>query len=185
MFLLLPVALALPPESAAWVLLDEAPYRVECARVGEATWCRGHARASVGVDALARVIEDRANYTRHYEHVARSEILGADVFRIELDLPPLIGDRDWVVRAWRAEEGASRLYRWIHTELPEAPPVEGVLRLGLAEGEWRLSPEAGGTSLRYTWQADFGGNLPGWILNRIRVDTAAEMLGGTIRSAGG
>lgn len=178
------LAHALPPSSTTWTVIADDPVKVECATVSGATWCRAFGHVAKGVDPIARIIEDRANYPRYYSHVAKTDLLAADVLRVELDLPPIIGDRDWVIRTSRVDEGSTRYYRWV--PVPDgAPEVDGVLRLPQAAGEWQLTPDSAGTALRYTWQAEYGGHLPGWLLTRIRAETGMEMISNTQKAVGG
>ena len=177
-------AFALPPANTTWTRIADDPVSVECSTVSGATWCRATGHSSRSVAEISRIIEDRGNYPKYYAHVSHSETLPGDLFHVQLDLPAIVGDRDWVVRTSRIDEGTIRYYRWVPA--PDSVPLsDGFTRLRGAEGEWRLTPDGTGTALRYTWQAEYEGGLPQWIQQRIRAATGAEMIGNTRTAVGG
>jgi hypothetical protein len=82
---------------------------------------------------------------------------------------PVVADRDYVV-SWQDDshtvDGAT-VYgmRW-RTAAGGPPPVDGVVRVKLTEGRWRLEPLPDGrTRATYQMFADIGGDLPVWLVN--------------------
>jgi hypothetical protein len=180
------LAWAIPPEDATgWAEYASGEYRTECITWDGQPWCRAFGRSKAPIDVLGDLIEDRAAYPKVYGRVPKTEILDAttNVFRLCLDLPSIIGDRDEVVQAERDQQGDVRIYRWSSIVHPKGPEEPGYMRLKRASGEWRLTPKDGYTELRYTWQAEMQGHLPNWILHRIWAATGPEIMGETIVAA--
>lgn len=186
MILLAAAAWAVPPEgTAGWWEVSSGEYRTECVTWQDEPWCRAVGRTSAPLEKVAAFIEDRVSYPKHYSHVTLVEMLDAEknIFRMALDLPAILGDRDEVLEATRADDGAARVYAWHSVVHPKAPEVPGYMRLHRAAGEWRLTPRAdGGTDLRYTWQGEMQGRLPQWALRRIWSATGPEIMGETIKA---
>ena len=177
-------AAALPGDSAPWTTLSEGPIRVACAQDGGTTWCRAWGDADAAPEIVGQVIEDRAHYADFYTHIGRTRVLADGTFQMVIDYPSIIDDRDMVVRPTRLPDRQALVYQWTSVVHPELPEEDGVVRLAGAAGEWRVEPRLGGGSvLRYTWNADLGGSLPSWILERIRVGTGEETLTETAREA--
>lgn len=173
-------AFAVPPDTAAWEDVQAEP-RVACATVDGALWCRTWGHTSADPQRVGALIEDRASYPAHYPHVVEVKAYSEDVHYTRIDLPSPFSDRDQLFRAERVTEGAALFYRWQATTRTDAPPLEGLVRLDGAAGEWRLEPGAkGGTDLRYTWNAEMGGSFPEWALWRAALMHADEMMRGTV-----
>lgn len=183
-----PAAMAAPLSvpAAGWSELSREPYPVSCALDATgATWCRTTALTSASLAAMSAVIEARAAYPQVYPRISEATVLGPDEFHLVLDLPPMFADRDEVLAAERVATGDTVEYRWWAVANPAVPPVDGRVRLTEAAGSWVLAPEGGQLRVTYTWQAEYGGNLAGWITERIRTATAAEILKRTLAVAEG
>ncbi len=181
------LAMAAPPDdSAVWTTYVDEPYRTECTRSAGEPWCRAFGTSTASLERLGKIIEDRVSYTKTYSRVPIAEVLDAEreIFRLAIDLPSPLTDRDEVLQASRADDGAARVYRWTSITHPNRPPQAGYLRLPRAAGEWRLTPRAdGGTDVRYSWQAEMLGSLPEWVLRRVWATTGPEIVRETITAA--
>jgi hypothetical protein len=101
----------------------------------------------------------------------------AFVVYTRIDLPPLFSDRDIITRGVSSSDAASGTHRihWKATEHRSAPPVDGVIRIVRAEGDWVFAPVRGSvTRVTYETHLDLAGSLPGWLIQRLLADTAAE-----------
>jgi hypothetical protein len=183
---LVSLAWAVPPDGTpGWWEVASGEYRTECVTWDEQPWCRAFGTTSAPLEKIAAFIEDRVSYPKHYSHVPLVEMLDKDknIFRMTIDLPAILGDRDEVLEATRADDGPTRVYAWRSVTHPKAPEMSGYTRLHRASGEWRLTPRAdGGTDLVYTWQAEMQGHLPQWALRRIWSATGPEIVGETIKA---
>lgn len=177
-------AAALPPDDAAWTRLADTPVPVECVTVGDLPWCRASGTSRAGVDRLAAVIEARDRYPDVYEGIGAVDVLDERTFRLVLDLPAMLADRDSCVAAERLDRDGVRLYRWRSVVDPRCPEIDGVIRLRRAAGEWRLAPTPSGTELRYTWSAEMRGHLPTWVLHRIWAGTGLRVIRDTLAAVG-
>ena len=164
-FLLLPAALALPPEGTAWELLQDKPVRVECATVAGEPWCRSFGLIGAPVDQVGSALKDMRHSADLFQSVLSIDVLPNDVLHITLDYPAPLADRDYVARYSAREEGAARIFTWVPATDPGAPETDAAVRLPAFAGEWRLEPREGGTWVRYTWQAQINGKFPAWGYN--------------------
>lgn len=83
---------------------------------------------------------------------------------------PLVARRDYTLRLadesdWRGGAG-TLLLRWTPSDRGP-PPREGMVRVAVNEGFWRLEPVDGGKRTRATYRlfTDPGGSLPAWAVN--------------------
>ncbi len=153
-------ARALPPDDAPWEVLEEAPVRVECARLPDGPWCRSTGVIAAPVERVARAVAEMRHHHELFDSVLRIDVLEPDVLHVVLDYPAPLDDRDYVARYTREQDGDAVVFRWVPVEHPGAPPEEGVVRLPRFAGEWRLEPDGGGTRVRYTWEAEIAGSFP-------------------------
>ena len=102
---------------------------------------------------------------------------GEFVVYTRIDLPPLFSDRDIVSRgvpSFHASRGAHRI-DWQSFEHPEAPPVDGVIRIRRAAGAWEFTQLDERTShVDYQTHIDLGGSLPGWLIQPLMASTVAQ-----------
>ncbi len=170
-------ALALPPSDAAWEPLQDRPVPIVCAAHGGATWCKSTGVLAASVDAVAGSLKDmRANADR-FESIVRIDVLSDDALRVVLDFPALLSDRDYVAKyTHRVEADGVQVFAWAPVAHPDAPPVDGIVRLTDFAGEWRLRPEGGKTHVTYLWHADIAGSFPSWALPIARKKAGHEAL---------
>lgn len=79
--------------------------------------------------------------------------------------PPVVSNRDYVVRAKRQMEGAScRMIFEAANELGPRPP-DGWVRVAKLKGYWLFEPQDGGkTKLQYVVFSDPGGSIPAFLV---------------------
>ena len=167
----------LPGDDASWESLTSKPVPVECAEVGETTWCRGKARVLAPIDQVVSSLRNMADHSEKYESILSIHQLADDVMHITLDFPSPLADRDYVAKYVYTDEGEGlHTLKWSSVEHEAAPPVNGVVRLVDYQGEWRLETANEGTWVTYMWHAHYGGSLPGFALPQARKKTATEAL---------
>jgi len=91
---------------------------------------------------------------------------------------PIVSRRDYTLRYERLLDPEKGLYRlrWKTTTAQGPPPIDGVVRVTLADGRIDITPVDGGKRARmhYYLHADPGGSIPGWIIdlaNRVSLPT--------------
>lgn len=83
---------------------------------------------------------------------------------------PFVQDRDTVLKTTTTVTPAEKtvLIEFSQTEDPKAPPKDGVVRMPVLKGHWKLrqlGPYS--TELEYQVLADPGGSLPAWLVNLV------------------
>jgi len=169
-------ASAAPPADATWEVLATAPVQVECTVWGGEPWCRSEAIVLAPVTGVASTLEGMAAHADVLTSVRSIEEVAPDTLHVVLDFPGMLADRDYVVRYTSSVDGQTRRYRWEPVDHPDAPPLEGVVRLSHMAGEWELGPVPAGTKVSYTWQADLGGSFPAWAESIARRRAGFEVL---------
>jgi uncharacterized protein YndB with AHSA1/START domain len=79
---------------------------------------------------------------------------------------PLVARRDYTLRLADESGEGTLLLRWTPSDRGP-PPREGMVRVAVNEGFWRLEPLDGGKRTRATYRlfTDPGGSLPAWAVN--------------------
>ena len=170
------VALAMPSADATWEPLQDKPVPIECTTQGDATWCRSTGVLAAPVDAVTNSLKDMRNNASKFESIVQIDVLSDDAIRVVLDFPALLSDRDYVAKYTMREEGDARIFAWSSVAHPDAPPVDGIVRLPRFAGEWRLEPQGEGTKVTYLWHAEIAGSFPGWALPIARKKAGHEAL---------
>jgi hypothetical protein len=169
-------ALALPGADAKWEVLAGGDPYIECAVVGADTWCRSTSEVELPIDKVAATLEDMAAHQDLFESIVSIHVLAPDTMHITLDFPSPMSDRDYVAKYTRSVEGEVRKYAWTPVQHPNAPEVEGVVRLPKMAGEWRLEPAGSNTKVTYLWHAEISGQFPTWALPQARKKAGNEAL---------
>lgn len=169
-------AWALPGAGASWTVLSDSNPRVECTEVSGEPWCRSIGTVALPIDQVSATLEDMAAHQALFESIVSIRVLAPDTMHIVLDYPAPMSDRDYVAKYSRSTEGTARLYRWSPVVHPDAPEVDGVVRLPKMAGEWRLEPDGSGTKVTYTWEAEIAGSFPAMLLNKARKIAGSEAL---------
>lgn len=125
-----------------------------------------------------KVLRDFQNYKDLTAYAQKTEVVGTEsdgkvVHLYVVTAPPLIDKRDYCVKYvdesdWKDGKG---YYQQSFTLSDKGPPPakEGMVRMKLFDGQWRLEPVEDGkkTSVTYTIAADPGGSLPNWVVNSL------------------
>lgn len=88
-----------------------------------------------------------------------------------LAAPWPVKDRDSVMRAVTLFDTQNKMVRVeiASTTHPDAPPIDGAVRMPFMVAHWYLWPQEGGkwTKAEYQVHADPGGSLPDWLINMV------------------
>lgn len=131
---------------------------------------RGTAVISAELYDVASVVDDLNHYCEwnkrcakalEYQRISETE----RVFYTRSGAPWPLSDRDAVLlgRVSGLAEGNEVVVRFEAMSDPRWPPIDGVVRMPLVKGHWRLvRVDAKTTKVEYQVQADPGGIVPGW-----------------------
>lgn len=166
-------ALPARAEEQDWTVVAEGPITVKTRKIpgtGELEiWAEGEIDAPV-LDAQAALM-DTEQYQRFMKHITESRYLGdpePDGSRYAytlLDLP-VVSPRDYVIRLYVdqtiAEDGTGEFRNHWAASPEKIPERDGVVRVRVNSGGWRLTPLAGGAKVWgvYRFRVDPGGYLP-------------------------
>jgi uncharacterized protein YndB with AHSA1/START domain len=134
-------------------------------------------------DRVLELLTDYESHPRWVKSLAESKVIwrgksAADVYqRISA---PLVADRDFTLHATWSKEGDERVVKLRARNERGPAPKDGVVRVNVNEGEWRLTPSADGksTHVTYRFRLDLGGKIPG----NMASDQAARDLPGLFNS---
>lgn len=180
--------LSLLPGTGAWAAPDWALVREQgTVRL----WARAHPpgpfqalrlemRVAARPAALLAVLRDTANHSqwlpgsREVRLLARPTPL-EDLVYIRLAAPWPARDRELITRSrleWLPGCGL-RLRVWADADA--LPPTPGLMRIRASQGLWQATPIGAGESLiRLETYTHPGGQLPGWLVNRVAASSAFE-----------
>jgi Polyketide cyclase / dehydrase and lipid transport len=128
-------------------------------------------------EAVWKTIRDYEAYTKTMPYIEESRIVareGGDkvIYLYSVVNAPLVDRRDYVIKLvdesqWKDGKGYLKV-RW-STSNDRAPKLpDGVVRVSINDGYWKLEPRENGTKTFATYYlyTDPGGALPKWIVNR-------------------
>jgi hypothetical protein len=157
-------------------LADEGFQRVD-ERHGVTVFRRPHSKliefgAEGIIDAppekVRGVLLDYPRANRLVKNLAETRVLkrsadSLDVYQ-RLSLP-VIADRDYTLHVTWSQEGDALVHRFETRNPSGPPPVRGVVRVDVHEGQWRLRPIDGRrrTHATYRMRLDLGGSVPAWM----------------------
>lgn len=137
---------------------------------------RGRGLVKAPILKVAAVIRDADRETEWMENCAAARTVrflsatDAIVYNRTGSPVPLISDRDTVLKTW-TEVVPDKKTVWVRFEQTKdaaAPVVDGVVRMPVLKGHWRMVQKgAYSTELEYQVQADPGGALPAWLVNLV------------------
>lgn len=169
-------ALAMPGADATWEVLTDGPPHIECAVVSAETWCRSIGIVELPIAQVSSTLENMAAHQALFASIVSIKVVAPDTMHITLDYPFPLSDRDYVAKYTRTVNGDIQSYTWVPAQHPDAPPVDGVVRLPKMAGEWRLEPAGAHTKVTYTWEAEIAGQFPDALLPRARMKAGSEAL---------
>jgi hypothetical protein len=176
---------AVPGEAAAWSVVRDDIVRVECTTVAGEPWCRSVGTISAGIDAVDQTLSQIERSYVRFDKLLSATKLDAATRHVTIDYPSILSDRDYVARYSRRLAQGQRVISWEAVEHPDAPVVNGVVRLTEFAGEWRLEAVGGHTRVWYVWHADPAGDFPDWALPQAFKNTGHEVLLDLAGAAGG
>jgi hypothetical protein len=142
-------------------------------------------RATVHVDvppaAIAAVVwryEDHASFLPRLRHAEVLRDAGDERIVYEQIALPLLRDRDVVLRAQRAVDGASGTIDIRSMAIADEGPPETsrFVRVRTSAGHWHLVPAGGGTDVTYLVRSDVGGTVPAWLVNRAQREAVPDLV---------
>jgi ribosome-associated toxin RatA of RatAB toxin-antitoxin module len=168
------VLVAVLPALSGWDLVSESgPTRV-FRRAHENSRVYEHKVESIiqaPPERVWEVLRDTKGYSEFMPYVAESRVVGEKgnwrlVYQ-RLD-PPVLDDRDYTVQIHAIPDPERGVYEQTFEIAPRAGPAprDGVVRVRLATGRWRIEPTANGsTRIVYQLITDPGGWVPRWFVN--------------------
>lgn len=170
-------AIAGPPgDDATWSQIRNDVVFVECTEVAGEPWCRSTGLVGAPIAGVTESLKTMADHQDKFEAVASIRTLEPGTLHITLDYPSPLSDRDYVAKYAPSVDGERRIFAWTAVQHPEAPPVDGVVRLPKFSGSWQLEPSGTYTKVTYTWHAAVGGALPAWAYTTARRRAGHEAL---------
>lgn len=137
---------------------------------------RGRGIIKAPILNVAAVIRDADRETEWMENCVDGKTLrflsatDAIVYNRTGSPAPLISDRDTVLKSVTTvmPKDKTVLIEFSQVEDPKMPPKEGVVRMPVLKGHWKLRQVgAYATELEYQVLADPGGSLPAWLVNLV------------------
>ena len=93
-------------------------------------------------------------------------------------MPFPLAPRDYIAKFTRTPTAAGFTLSWEATEHPDAPMTDACVRLLHTAGTWTVEPLSESQStVHYRWNAELGGDVPGWALPRAWQMQGDEVLG--------
>ncbi len=178
--LTLMVLLAEPAEDQGWKLAADRDDLKVFAREKKGTGVQEMmARGLIDAppEAVWKTIRDYEAYTKTMPYIKESRILereGGDkvIFLYSVVNAPLVDRRDYVIKLvdesqWKGGQGFLKVsWKTANDRAPKKP--DGVVRVEINDGYWKLEPRENGTKTFATYYlfTDPGGSLPKWLVNR-------------------
>jgi Polyketide cyclase / dehydrase and lipid transport len=119
-------------------------------------------------EKVERVLLDYASHAKWAHGVGESQVLAEGPFskvvyqRLKL---PVLHDRDYTLLVTWGVEHDARWLRFMAANDRGPAPREGVVRVNVHEGSWRLEPIRGGAATHaiYQFRLDLAGSFPAWM----------------------
>ena len=129
------------------------------------------------------IVSDYEHQVGNMPYVADQAVLsrtGSEVVVWAVADFPLVSKRDWVVKSKLEKNLPGGVYRlsWQPAVVANVPPPEqGVVRLQVNTGSWKLEPLDGGKRTLATYQllTDPGGSIPRFIANKANTTALPEL----------
>lgn len=143
-------------------------------------------------EEVFRAIRDYANYTKTMPYTEESKILHAEedgrvLYVYSVIVAPLVSRRDYTIKLsdesdWRDGKGYLKVSWTLSDRGPK--PRDGIVRLKLNDGYWKLEPRDGGqtTFATYYVHTDPGGALPSFIADQANTTAIPNVFASIRRS---
>ena len=128
------------------------------------------------------VLDDVDNYPVFMPYVLEARNLASfedGHYEYQLIDPPLVSRREYTLKVSYHVDRQAGTYerRWSPANDRGPPAKEGVIRVEVNRGSWRLEPVEGGrTRIRYYLYTDPGGAIPDWIANKANTTSVSDLL---------
>lgn len=128
-------------------------------------------------EAVWKALRDYEHYKETMPYTEVSQVIsreGGDkvTYFYSVVNAPMVDRRDYVIKLideseWKDGKGFLQV-SWTAVERKEHPPTEGIVRVKINDGIWRLEPREDGkkTFATYFVFTDPGGSVPNWIANK-------------------
>jgi hypothetical protein len=143
--------------------------------------------------AVWKALRDYNNYKKTMPYTEESRIVsekegGKLLHFYSVVAAPLVSRRDYVIEVkdeseWKEGQGFLKV-TWKAVD-GVVPPREGVVRVAVNEGFWRLEPREGGakTYATYYVYTNPGGGLPNWVVNMANSNAVPDVFRAVRREA--
>ena len=166
-----------PNDHQNWNVLQDDQIWVGWTDYSGFPWGKSKAVLPFSLEEIARILEDKGNYSEVFERVTISHELGDNVVYIVLDMPFPFSSRDYIVKYTQSNEKGSIIYQFHSVDSDLVILNEDYVRLVHAAGEWRLSSlNDNETVVTYTWSGELLGDFPDWALTRAWTTQGNEVL---------
>jgi hypothetical protein len=126
-------------------------------------------------EVVWKTIRDYDHYPQNMPYIDQSKVIERDgeklLYLYSVINPPMVSKRDYVIKVideseWSEGKGFLKL-RWEISDKGPAPK-DGMVRVKLNDGYWKLEPREGGTKTFATYYVltDPGGSIPRWMANK-------------------
>ncbi|MFY0626128.1 MAG: hypothetical protein JXR07_07535 [Reichenbachiella sp.] len=120
------------------------------------------------------VLQDYENYPKWYDHVKTSYLIEkkeneANIYHLEMGMPFPFSNRD-VVCKMVIDDSKDWVEVWITNEIGIKPPDDGIVRMPVASGSWKLKQiSSNKVEVHHQFKGDPAGNIPAGIVNMFLV----------------
>ncbi len=155
-------------------------------------WAEGDIKGEV-ID-IQEVLTDTSRFTKYMPYMTQARELpprdadGAIYLYLRLDMP-VLSPRDFIHKVYVDKDARQPWTKGVyashwHAMPSKLPPKQGVVRLVISEGSWRVTPLPNGKAhLVYKFSADPGGNIPSIFSNMSNVKGPADTFAAVEREA--
>ena len=140
-------------------------------------WCRAVAILPHPIEKISAIVGNFNIYSDIFSRIITSKIIDSNqnIVYLKIDMP-IFNDRDYIVKYSSFIDNEDTVYQWYSIKHKDTPEYDGIVRLGRAAGQWRLTPiNNNETKVSYTWNGELLGIFPSFYLT-----TAWETQGGEI-----
>lgn len=175
--------------ASSWELeFHEGATELSSRRVGGEREYRVRGTFDVEADRLWAALNDVSTYSQIFPYLVEASVLeaiGGVTYIYQRIDPPLLSERDCVLRVETSREGKGWRRDFRVAKHPKAPRrSDDVVRLATLRGAWTVEPVEGDrTRVTYRVLADPGGAIPRFIAERIQRTTLPDILTSLVEEA--
>ncbi len=125
--------------------------------------------------AIADAVSDIDNNYKWFENVEKASLVSRAsandfIYKQVVNVPFPMQDREVVQRVVRTQLAGGVIRIDLKEKNDATPKNNDYVRMPMVRGYWLLKPEKGGTQVEYSFLADPGGAIPGWLANQFIVE---------------